>query len=173
VGVALRPREPHDLPALLTLLQRVHEQDGYPVRAVAVSDWWLASADELGGWVATEGDRVLGHVALHPADGAALPLWQQATGREPDGLAVVSRLFTDRSVRGAGSALLSCAVQQAHDLGRRPVLEVDPDSSGRALYLRRGWREVGTVLEQWGHRRVQAVVMVGPEEPAAEQDPER
>lgn len=152
------------------LLQRVHEQDGYPVRPAAVSDWWLASADELGGWVATDGGRVLGHVALHPAGGAALPLWQQATGLETEGLAVVSRLFTDRSVRGTGSDLLACAVEQAHHLGRRPVLEVDPDSTGRTLYLRRGWREVGTVLEQWGHRRVEAVVMVGPDEAAAEQD---
>ena len=161
-AVALRERSAADLLPLLVLLQRTHEQEGYPVRAAAVSAHWLASPQELGGWVAVEQGRVLGHVALHPARGPALPQWQQATGREADGLAVVSRLFTDRSVRGAGSALLAHAAAQACAAGRAPVLEVDALSPARALYLRRGWREVGTVVQQWGHRTVDAAVLVGP-----------
>lgn len=162
MGVALRPRQPDDLAALLVLLQRTHEQDGYPVRAAAVSDGWLASADELGAWVAVEGTRVLGHVALHPADGAAVPLWEQATRRPAEQLAVVSRFFTDGSVRGAGTALLTHAVEQAHAVGRDVVLQVDPDSDAVDFYRRRGWREVGSAVQQWGQRTVGAVAMVHP-----------
>ena len=162
--LTVRDRQPADLPALLTLLQRTHEQEGYPVRAAAVSAEWLASSAELVGAVATSGDRVLGHVALHPADrpadAGALARWSGATGRGPDRLAVVSRLFTDRTVPGTGSALLEHAVERARDLGRVAVLLVDPDSGARAFYARRGWREVGSAVQQWGPRTVDAVCMV-------------
>lgn len=160
MGVALRGRRPEDLPVLLAQLQRTHEDEGYPVRPEAVSDWWLASEHELGGWVAVHGDRVVGHVALHPAEGAGLPSWQAATGRPPHRLAVVSRLFTDRSVPGAGGALLAQAVAQARSSDREPVLQVDPDSAARDWYRRRGWREVGAARQTWGHRTVDAVLLV-------------
>ena len=150
------------MPPLLVVLQRMHERVGYPVRPAAVSDWWLASEQELGGWVACAGERVVGHVALHPADGAALPLWQSATGRPHDQLAVVSRLFTDGTVPGAGTALLAHAVERAQSSGRVPVLEVDPQGGAADFYRRRGWRQVGSVVEQWGHRTVDAIVMVHP-----------
>ena len=107
---------------------------------------------------------MLGHVALHPADrpsdAGALALWSRATGRGADGLAVVSRLFTDRTVPGTGTALLEHAGERARDLGRVAVLLVDPDSAARAFYARRGWREVGSAVQQWGHRTVDAVCMV-------------
>ena len=121
---------------------------------------------ELDGAVATVRDRVVGHVALHPADhadeGAARALWQRATGRGADGLAVVSRLFTDRSTPGAGTLLLDHAVRRAAELDRTAVLLVDPDSTARAFYRRRGWREVGTAVQHWGHRTLDAVLMVPP-----------
>ena len=160
--MTVRPRRPDDVPPLLVLLRRTHEQEGYPVRETAVSGWWLASERELGGWAAEQDGRLLGHVALHPADDdvVACPLWERATGRDADGLAVVSRLFTDRTVPGTGGALLQHAVEQAAALDRTPVLQVDPDSAARAFYLRRSWTEVGTARQQWGHRTVDAVLMV-------------
>lgn len=162
--VAVRDRRADDLPALLRLLQRTHEQDGYPVRQSVVHAGWLAAPDELLGAVALADDRVVGHVALHPADApdqaAALRQWQRATGRDATGLAIVTRLFTDRSVAGAGTALLAHAVQEAARLGRTPVLLVDPDSPARGFYGRRGWCKVGTAVQQWGHRTVDAVLMV-------------
>ena len=165
-AVAVRDRSPADLPALLAVLRRTHEQEGYPVRAGAVDAEWLATTSELANGVAVHGSRVVGHVALHPADdppdSPALRLWQQATARGPEGLAVVSRLFTDRSVRGAGTALLEHAVRQAAELGRAAVLLVDPDSPARAFYLRRGWREVGSATQQWGPRTVDAALLVHP-----------
>jgi GNAT superfamily N-acetyltransferase len=162
--LAVRPRVPADLPALLAVLQRTHEQEGYPVRAAAVRADWVAAPGELDGAVAAAGRRGVGHVALHPADeredGAAVGLWERATGRDVDGLAVVSRLFTDRTTPGAGSLLLAHAVRRAGELGRTAVLLVDPDSPARAFYARRGWREVGTAVQQWGPRTVDAVLMV-------------
>lgn len=186
--LVLRPRRPEDLAPLVVLLQRTHEQSGYPVRAAAVSAPWLAAPEELHAAVVVAGDRVVGHVALHPAgdddpapdgppderlpderhaeerppdgEAAARRGWTQATGRSSDGLAVVSRLFTDGSVPGSGTLLLEHAVATAAALGRVAVLLVDPDSPARAFYRRRRWREVGTAVQQWGHRTVDAVLMV-------------
>ena len=161
----VRARRREDLPGLLVLLQRTHEEEGYPVRAAAVRADWIATPDELHGAVAVHADRVVGHVALHPAgqeEGDALAQWERATGRSAPGLAVVSRLFTDRSVPGAGSLLLACAVQRAAELERVAVLLVDPDSPARAFYGRRGWQEVGSAVQHWGSRVVDAVLMVPP-----------
>ena len=160
--MSLRTREPGDLPVLLAVLQRTHETDGYPVRPEAVSAGWLADPAELGSWVAVAAGRVVGHVALHPAAGTPVPLWVRATGRPADELAVVTPLFTDRTVPGAGRALLSRAVEEATARGLLPVLQVDPDAPARQFYGRLGWREVGTARQQWGPRTVDAVACVGP-----------
>ena len=155
---------------LLPLLRYTHQHEGYPVRAAAVRADWLASPDELDAAVAVIGDRVVGHVALHRADAQhdprAVSRWEQAVGRSSDGLAVVSRLFTDQSVRGrgTGTALLADAVRRAARLLRVAVLLVDPDSPAREFYLRRGWQPVGTATQQWGHRTVEAVLLAPPEE---------
>ena len=157
--MGVRPRQPEDLPVLLALLQRTHEQEGYPVRAEAVSDWWLADPDELGAWVVDDG-AVRGHVALHPPRGTALPLWHDHLGTEE--LALVSRFFTDRAVRGTGSALLQHAVADAGRRGLTAVLEVDVLSPALGFYLRRGWRDAGRCVEQWGHRTVDVAALVQP-----------
>lgn len=163
-GVLVRDRCPADLPVLLTLLQRTHEQEGYPVRAAAVTADWLADPVELAGWVAADGDDVLGHVALLPARGPCLPAWCAGSGRDADGLAVVSRFFTDRTRRGTGTALLAHAAQAARRLGRVPVLEVDLLSPAHGFYLRRGWTEAGRAVQQWGHRTVDVAAMVAPQQ---------
>lgn len=81
------------------------------------------------------------------------------------GARVVSRLFTDRSARGrgTGTALLADAVRRAARLLRVAVLLVDPDSPARDCYLRRGWQPVGTAAQQWGHRTVEAMLLVQPD----------
>lgn len=167
-GLVVRERRDTDLPTLLALLRRTHEEEGYPVRAAAVRADWLASPGELLGAVAVHAARVVGHVALHPASdpaaASAVPQLEAATGRGPEGLAVVSRLFTDRSVPGSGTVLLAHAVTRAAQLERVAVLLVDPESAARAFYRRRGWQEVGTSVQQWGHRTVDAVLMVAPDQ---------
>lgn len=154
-GRSLRPRRPGDLPALVEILARTHAESAYPKRASNVRAGWIADPQELGAWVALDGDRVVGHVALHPAHGASVELWRQGTGRRDDEIAVVSRLFSD--ARGAGSALLAHAVREAAP--RSPALEVEVASPAYAFYLRRGWTEVGRVTQQWG-TPVPAAVLV-------------
>ncbi|KQS54667.1 hypothetical protein ASG36_19540 [Geodermatophilus sp. Leaf369] len=164
----VRPRAGADLPGLLAILQRSHELHAYPVRASVVRADWLALPTELMGAVAEHEGRVVGHVALHPADGPghdageqlAAQRWAAATGVPVSQLAVVSRLVTEGSVRGAGSALLAHAVRVAGDLGRVPVLLVEPEADARGFYRRRGWREIGTARQQWGEHTVDAVLMV-------------
>ena len=160
MGVGVRLRRPGDLPVLLALLQRTHDREGYPVRAAAVSADWLADPVELGGWVATDGDAVRGHVALHPPKGPAVPVWQAGAGT--DALAVVSRLFTDRARPGTGTSLLAHAVAQASERGRTAVLEVDVLSPALGFYLRRGWRDAGRCVQHWGDRTVDVAALVQP-----------
>ena len=154
----LRPRHPEDLPALVAVLERTHREVGYPVRAVNVRAGWLAEAHELGAWVAEQDGRTVGHVALHPVSGRCAPVWREATGCGDAGLAVVSRLLSD--ARGAGSALLARAEQEAAALGRVPVLEVELRSPAREFYLRRGWRQVGEVDQRWGEHDVRVAALV-------------
>ncbi|MCU1673380.1 MAG: hypothetical protein JWN77_1493 [Frankiales bacterium] len=159
MGVAVRTRQPADLDLLLPLLDRTHREEGYPVRTEAVSGWWLAPAEALGAWVAVHDEHAVGHVALMPAQGPSLATWTAGTGRAAEQLAVVSRLFTDRSVRGAGSALLATAVDEARALERTAVLEVDVAAQAYGFYLRRGWRELGRVRQTWGHRDVESAAL--------------
>jgi GNAT superfamily N-acetyltransferase len=167
-GVVVRPRTDDDLPELLPILQRSHELHGYPVRASVVRADWLALPTELFGAVAEHAGRLVGHVALHPAaaDGDdagerdAAAQWAAATGVPAEELAVVSRLVTDGSVRGAGLALLRAAVEAARAGGREPVLLVEPAAAARGFYGRHGWREIGTARQHWGQHEVDAVLLV-------------
>lgn len=154
----VRPRHPRDLAALLTLLERTHREVGYPVLAENVRTGWLADANELGARVAESDGRPVGHVALHIARGVSTPLWRVATSRDDDGLAVVSRLFSH--ARGAGTTLLATAVDEAHDMDLAPVLEVERRSAAYGFYLRRGWKIIGEVDQQWGPTPVTAAVLV-------------
>ncbi len=166
VDVVVRPRVPADLPALVAILRRSHEEHGYPVRASVVRADWLALPTELFAAVAEHAGRVVGHVALHPAathdEGERLAArgWVAATGVPREELAVVSRLVTDGSVRGAGLALLRAAVAAARAADREPVLLVEPAAAARGFYRRHGWREVGTARQHWGEHEVDAVLMV-------------
>ncbi|WP_156399580.1 GNAT family N-acetyltransferase [Rhodococcus sp. Leaf278] len=169
-GIRVRPRRDDDLSALLPILQRSHSTHRYPVRAAVVRADWLAAPDELEAWVAEYHDAVVGHVALHPTatpgqdpgTDDASEQWQRATGVAADRLAVVSRLVTDGAVPGSGTTLLTHAVNAARDLGRVPVLLVDPSSAALGFYDRRGWHRIGTAAQQWGEYRVDAVLMVAP-----------
>jgi GNAT superfamily N-acetyltransferase len=162
VGVAVRERVAADVDVLLPLLARTHREEGYPVRDEAVSSWWLAPEEALGAWVAADADRLVGHVALLPPRGPSLDTWTAGTGEPADELAVVSRLFTDRTVRGSGTALLERAVAEAAASGRTAVLEVDVEAPAYAFYLRRGWRELGRVRQTWGSRDVESAALVRP-----------
>lgn len=157
-GVIVRPRRGADLEALVALLALTQRETGYPVDVAAVRADWLAVAGELGAWVAERDGRLVAHVALHLPHGVSAPVWRAATGRSDDELAVISRLFS--RAPGAGSALLTTAIESARALGRAPVLEVQRDSGAYAFYLRRGWTVAGEVEQRWGGLPVSVAALV-------------
>ncbi len=154
----VRPRQAADVPALVRLLQRTHDEHRYPVRQEVVTPTWLAPTDELAAWVAVCSNHMRGHVALHPVHGGSVVLWSQVPGP----LVVVSRLFTDGASRGTGILLLGRAVVRAHELGCTPVLEVWSDSPALGWYRRRGWQPLGATRQVWGDHHVLATALVGP-----------
>ena len=60
----VRARRDADLPGLMPVLQRAHDEKGYPKRASAVRPDWLAMPDELSAWVAEHDGLVVGHAPI-------------------------------------------------------------------------------------------------------------
>lgn len=147
-GIAVRRRVPADVDRCVDLLRQVRAADGYPARWPVDPRRWLLAPTELAAWVAGDGGGLVGHVALHRAeDEPALDAWCRATGRGPESLAVVARLFVSplHRGRGLGSGLVEAAVRFAELRGLVPVLEVlELDRRAIALYGRSGWSLVGT-----------------------------
>ena len=144
----LRVRREDDLERCVALLREVYEADRYPVVWPADPAGWLAGHGHVAAWVEDDGDRLLGHLALHrPDTSRARPQWRDALGVPVHQLAIVSRFFVapDARGRGLGGALMSRAEQHAagHDL--RLALDVaEHNVDAIAFYARRGWRRVGT-----------------------------
>jgi GNAT superfamily N-acetyltransferase len=149
------------------LLLATHETDGYPIVLPPDLEAWGAADDVIQAWVAIDdGGAVIGHAVLTEADdGAATPQWEAATGLDRAELAVVRRLVVHRAAQGAGTgaALLATAVDAAHRLGRRPVLDMS-DNLGRAgaLYRRAGFEEVGAYDLQLPGHLLRVLTWVGP-----------
>lgn len=153
--VTVRPRTPHDVPALVAVLTAQQPASGYPVRwplPFPVEEF-VVRRGELGAWVVTVDGGVAGHVALlHPATGWEADAFTGTTGEPVGRLAAVSTLFVDQDRRGLGlgTRLLDAAVAHARALDRVPVLDVVQEHSVAAdLYRRRGWRVVGEVRPHW------------------------
>jgi GNAT superfamily N-acetyltransferase len=149
----VRVRRPDDMGACVEALAGVHAADAYPLYWPADPPTWLTPDTLLSAWVAADGPRVLGHVALCSAAGdAAAPLWSAASGLPPEQIAVIARLFVAPSARdrGLGAALLAAACAEARLRGMRPALEVlDHDRAAIALYERLGWQRVASVPTRW------------------------
>ncbi len=166
--VRLRERTAADLPALGVLLREVHETDGYPKRWPADPEGWLSGKAEYGAWVAEAAGGSCGHIGLHEVRAEdCRPSWAAATGRRPEQLAEVSRLFVAPPARGLGIGrrLLHRAVQAAHARGAWPVLDVVADgrSAAEDLYRACGWQCLGPAAWFPGDGRELAVnCWIGP-----------
>ena len=144
----IRPRRSEDLEPCVAVLRDVHDADGYPMVWPADPASWLAGWDNLGAWVAEEGDAILGHVALSRIDRARSGSpWREALAVPVERRAVVSRFFVSTRARGRGigGALMARAEEHAAARGLHLVLDV-ATHNGEAIgfYERRGWRRVGT-----------------------------
>jgi GNAT superfamily N-acetyltransferase len=137
------------VPILGAILAETRRDDGYPPHWPAAGQFLIATPDELDSFVYEESTgRPIGHVALH--ERSARPVMEvamSATGLAVNRLAVVARLFVRGTARrtGAGRALLERATVRAHELGRRPILDVwDSLGDARALYESAGWQMAGS-----------------------------
>jgi GNAT superfamily N-acetyltransferase len=143
----VRVRCDGDLEECLRVLEAVYRADRYPFRWPEDPAGWLSPRAMLGAWVAGDGGRVLGHVALRAVratDGGA-PAWSGATGLPAEGHASVSRLFVSPGSRGAGlgRSLLDTARAESAGRGLHPALSVvETDADAVRLYERNGWRRV-------------------------------
>jgi GNAT superfamily N-acetyltransferase len=144
----LRPRNADDVDDCVRLFRAVHQRDGYPIYLPEDLAGFVATGEELGAWVATESQGIVGHVALHARSWAGV---MQAATRalhcEDGEIAVVARLVVAPSCRraGIGRALLSEATDAARKHGRRPILDVAAHyHAATALYDTAGWRRIGT-----------------------------
>jgi GNAT superfamily N-acetyltransferase len=148
--VAVRQRQPEDLPALANVLVRVHARDGYPVEGVADSQAWLTPPRELAAWTALLSGTPIGHVSLVKAseDDDAAALWQRSTGGGLDRVAIPLRLFVDPPHRqlGAGKSLMRATYEYATSHGLQLVFDVMlKDQDAIRLYEALGCRWLGTI----------------------------
>lgn len=146
----LRAREASDLPVLADILARQQASSRYPFRwplPMPDVDFVARSSDE-NAWVAHEGPRLLGHVAVGiVSEDDFGEIFRDGLGIEVDRLRSVTTLFTSIEARslGVGRALLAHAEADIVDRGLVPVLDVLPvHAAASAMYARRGWRTVTT-----------------------------
>lgn len=135
-----------DCAALMVL---THQLDGYPRYLPDDLAGFVTSPAEITAWVAEDANGVVGHLALHRAEGD--PTWDlahAATGLPADRLAVVARLLVHPRWRRRGLArrLLQTADEHVRRQGRRLVLDVLQESAGAiTLYEALGWTRLGAV----------------------------
>ena len=145
----LRTRVQNDLVGCARLARCVHVLDGYPPHLPDGVKAFLARPEPIEAWVAEDGGRLIGHVALNGTSShQVMTLASEATGLDPDGLAVVARLLVAPEARrhGCGRALLRQAAGHARTEGRCAVLDVAVHfSAAIALYESSGWTRLGTV----------------------------
>lgn len=149
LAVEMRVRSEGDLDACEHLAHVVHAGDGYPPRCADDLRVFVSAADALRAWVAESERGIVGHVALlQRSSPAVMAIGSAATGRPPEQLCVVARLFVSPTERkaGIGSSLLALAAEAGLARGLRPILDVAThlDDAIR-LYERAGWICAGQV----------------------------
>lgn len=166
LAVELRVRSESDLDACEHLAHVVHAADGYPPRCADDLRVFLSATDALGAWVAESEKGIIGHVALLPQSSrAVMAVGSAATGRPPEQLCVVARLFVSPIERNAGSSLLALAADAGLARGLRPILDVAAhlDNAIR-LYERAGWMCAGQVTVDFHQEApLEELVYIGPD----------
>jgi GNAT superfamily N-acetyltransferase len=139
-GVLIRGRRQADLRECVSLLEAVHLANRYPTRWPDDPRAWLSPSRLLAALVVTEGNEIVGHVAvtdLEPAERRRMEL---------------SRLFVSPEQRrhGVGATLVDKVVDYARQHKSDLALVVVDDRSGTlTFYERQGWRLTGRSPAGW------------------------
>ena len=153
--VEVRRRRDEDLPALVEVLAAQQPTSRYPMRwpLPFPIEQFVVREGELAAWTALADGRPVGHVAaLEANDELFGPHWERGHGLPADRLGVMSTLFVDPRVRGAGLGrrLHDVAVAWLREQGRGPCLDVVPVHTGALrLYESVGMRAV-LEIDAWG-----------------------
>jgi PAS domain S-box-containing protein len=143
----LRRRTDADLGSCLELLRVTFETDAYPPFGWPDDPLRFLSPDaERAAWVVEIDGDVVGHVALHDAEGDVAST--ALADRDASSLAVVARLMVAPRARrrGVATALLDRAADAARAAGSEPILDVGTRLTAAVrLYSRLGWVPCGTV----------------------------
>lgn len=151
---SIRPRRDEDIDRCVSVLERVHAVDGYPMQWPANPREWLAPERLLAAWVAEDADGAVGHVAVHSGEGdPAASHWTERLGRPLEQIAVLAQLFVSPNARGhgLGATLVAHACDEARARGLFPALNVlDHDRAAIQLYEHAGWYRVASTPAPWG-----------------------
>lgn len=163
----IRPKRAADAAAVARLVLAVHRGDGYPRYLPDDLDHFMTSPCEVASWVAEVDGRIVGHVALHRADGdPTLPVAVRASGRRAHELVVLARLVVSPDARGQGwgRALIDVAADTAQSAGQRLVLDVVQDAPAVSFYDKLGWTRVAPLRLQLDRARsLDLWVYLGPD----------
>ena len=152
--VVVRPRRPDDVPALVRLLGEQQAATAYPLRwpLPFPTEQFVVRTGEQAAWVAEVAGAVTGHVAVSgPEPGEELTeAVRGMLGHESFALVTVLFVGLEHAGRGLGGRLLDTATDWIRAQGRTPVLDVVPTHDRAvALYVSRGWREIGRLRLAW------------------------
>jgi ribosomal protein S18 acetylase RimI-like enzyme len=145
--ITIRARTLPDLDELASLIARVRMVDGYPIHLPDDdARRFLTDPSPIGAWVADDGGRVVGHVAVNLSSNQAVMDVVHEAGFD-GGVGFIARLLVDPDVRrkGIGRQLLERGKAHLLSLGRTPVLDVVASSTAAiSLYGSSGWTVIGT-----------------------------
>jgi GNAT superfamily N-acetyltransferase len=144
--VRIRERRADDLPALEALLAAQQPASGYPHHwplPFPVREF-LVRRSEQRAWVAEDGDRLIGHVAVARSGADVDDAFAAALGTDRLGALTALFVATDVVGTGVGGRLIDAAVDWIRAANQVPVLDLlGRDTRAHRVYLRRGWVELG------------------------------
>ena len=166
-AVEIRTRFDDDLTVLVAIAARVHATDNYPICLPDGDEVrFFSRPPPMVAWVAVDGDRLVGHVALNET--TSEPVMELVDEYGPRLPAVyVARLLVDPGSRrrGIGRVLLDHACGAALEAGRSAFLDVvDTGTAGPAiaLYRSQGWEEIGRARFHLADQEIEHLVFCGP-----------
>lgn len=151
----MRERADADIPQLVQVLAGQQPFSRYPFRwpLPFPAEQFIRRDGELAAWVAELDGDVVGHVSITQVTaGEMADSWSAAAGVPRDSLGCVSALFVahDRQGHGIGGRLLDVAEEHVRAADLVPVLDVvQAHGTAKAVYLHRGWVEVGLARPDW------------------------